>query len=116
MAREISLKEANNVLHEAEDAGLVHAGSNNQENLLFLCNCCSCCCHFMRLLAEHGYDEGVASSSYRAQCDEEKCSGCGICAEERCPVKAIELVSDKAQINTKTCIGCNHYWGGPGHR
>lgn len=106
MAREIGIEEANNVLREADDAGLVHAGSNNKENLLFLCNCCSCCCHFMRLLTEHGYDEGIASSSFMARSDDEQCSGCGICAEERCPVKAVELVSGKARVNTKTCIGC----------
>ncbi len=106
MAREIGLKEANDILHEADRAGLVHAGSNNMENLLFLCNCCSCCCHFMRLLTELGYDESLATSSYRVQSDDEKCSGCGICAEERCPISAIELVSEKSRINVKRCIGC----------
>ena len=106
MAREISLQQANKILDEAEEAGLVHAGSNNMQNLLFLCNCCSCCCHFMKLLTEHGYDQGIATSSYRARSDDEKCTGCGICAEERCPVKAIEMVSDKASIDHKRCIGC----------
>ncbi|MFZ2399015.1 MAG: TetR family transcriptional regulator C-terminal domain-containing protein [Smithella sp.] len=36
----------------------------------------------------------------------EDCTGCAICAEERCPMKAIEMKGDIAFVNTKECIGC----------
>ena len=36
--------------------------------------------------------------------DEEKCTGCGSCAEV-CPVEAIK-VSGKAKVDEDTCIDC----------
>ncbi|ADI02357.1 MAG TPA: 4Fe-4S binding protein [Syntrophothermus lipocalidus] len=106
IAREISLDEAREVLKRAEEAGLVHTGSNNRNNLLFICNCCPCCCHMLRLVTEHNYPNGLAKSSYLARIDAPECIGCGICAEERCPVKAIEMIEDIAVLNNDRCIGC----------
>lgn len=37
--------------------------------------------------------------------DKNDCSGCGICVEE-CPVDAILLVDEKAEINMEECIRC----------
>ncbi|MGI6649287.1 MAG: DUF362 domain-containing protein [Bacillota bacterium] len=106
IAREISLDEAIEVLKRAEEAGLVHSGSNNQNDLLFICNCCPCCCHMLRLITEHNNPNGLAKSSYLAKIDAPECIGCGICAEERCPVKAIEMREDIAILNNDKCIGC----------
>ena len=36
----------------------------------------------------------------------ETCTGCGICADERCPVKAITITDDVAFVNEAECIGC----------
>lgn len=106
IAREISLDEAKEVLTRAEESGLVHTGSNNQNNLLFICNCCPCCCHMLRLITEHNNPNGLAKSSYLAKIYTSECIGCGICAEERCPVKAIEMKEDIAILNNDKCIGC----------
>ncbi len=106
MARIISLEEALAVLKRAEEAGLVHTGSNNAERLIFLCNCCSCCCHFLRLITDHGYLGAVAKSSYRAGINEPECTGCGVCAEERCPVGAVTVEEGTARLNAERCIGC----------
>ena len=38
--------------------------------------------------------------------DEEKCTGCGTCANV-CPVSTIEIVDGKAKVNSDNCIGCN---------
>ncbi|MBS3943344.1 MAG: 4Fe-4S dicluster domain-containing protein [Dethiobacter sp.] len=35
-----------------------------------------------------------------------ECTGCSICADERCPVKAIGMENNTAVINTAECIGC----------
>ncbi|MBF7084301.1 4Fe-4S dicluster domain-containing protein [Desulfallas sp. Bu1-1] len=106
MARLISLQEAVEVLKRAEEAGLVHTGNNAADKLLFLCNCCPCCCHFLRLITEHNYTNAVAKSSYQARLDGSLCTGCGICAEERCPVKALNIEGDHAVFHPEKCIGC----------
>lgn len=36
--------------------------------------------------------------------DEAACSGCGVCVDS-CPVEAIEMVDDKANV-TDACIDC----------
>ena len=37
--------------------------------------------------------------------DKNECVGCGVCAEE-CPVGAISLVEEKAEIDMEKCIRC----------
>jgi ferredoxin len=37
--------------------------------------------------------------------DKDKCTGCGICIEE-CPVGAISMENEKAEINMNECIRC----------
>lgn len=106
MARIISREEAAEVLKRAEKAGLVHTGSNNADRLIFMCNCCPCCCHFLRLLTEHNYTEAIARSSYRASLNQADCSGCGICSGERCPVKAVTVEGETAALDAQRCIGC----------
>lgn len=106
MAKIISMDQALEVLKKAEKAGLVHSGSNSAQKLTFMCNCCPCCCHFMRVITEHGYSTGIAKSSYQASVNTGQCSGCGVCAEERCPVKAVTLEGETAVLNAEKCIGC----------
>ncbi len=105
IARAITLDEAIDILKKTEEAGLVHTGSNNQENLLFICNCCVCCCHMLRLITEHNFPDGVAKSSYIACLEDDLCTGCEICVE-RCPVGAIACDHDIAELSKDKCIGC----------
>lgn len=46
----------------------------------------------------------IEAGDFKAVIDLNKCSGCGICADN-CPVNAI-LVENKAHINHRLCKGC----------
>lgn len=48
----------------------------------------------------------VVNSHYYADIDPDKCSACGICADERCQVKAIEASGDFYSVIKERCIGC----------
>jgi Fe-S-cluster-containing hydrogenase component 2 len=37
--------------------------------------------------------------------DKEKCTGCGECVDS-CPLEAISMKDDKAQVDLDTCGGC----------
>lgn len=45
------------------------------------------------------------STSFKAVINENKCNGCGLCAE-KCVFKAIEIKNGKARINPFLCEGC----------
>jgi Na+-translocating ferredoxin:NAD+ oxidoreductase subunit B len=106
IARSSSLENALDILKKSEKAGLVHTGSNNAGKLLFLCNCCPCCCHFLRLITEHKFSEAVAKSSYYATVDPYRCSGCGKCITYRCPIGAIVIKEEVSNPREDVCIGC----------
>jgi Na+-translocating ferredoxin:NAD+ oxidoreductase subunit B len=105
-AREISREEAKKVLDSAEKAGLVHTSSNSQDRASFICNCCPCCCTILRGLTQLHLPHAFAPSGFQARVNPATCNGCGICAEERCPVGAIALQDDIAVVMPATCIGC----------
>jgi H+/Na+-translocating ferredoxin:NAD+ oxidoreductase subunit B len=100
----ISKEEALAVIDEAEERGLVHTVSNVAGGWDWICNCCSCCCEFLRALTEWQVDTAVVRN-YRAVVDDDACTGCGIC-EERCQVKAIAVADDLAAVDHDHCLGC----------
>ena len=100
----ITKEEAYEVLQKAEDAGLVHLTSNVESGHWFICNCCGCCCGVLNS-ARLGLPNFV-NSHYYAEIDPELCSACGICADERCQVKAINKGDDSCSVITRRCIGC----------
>ncbi|MEW5734245.1 MAG: 4Fe-4S binding protein [Thermodesulfobacteriota bacterium] len=106
LAREIGKDEALSVLKKAEEQGLVHTTSNAQDRLSFVCNCCSCCCTILRVMTEQDNPNAFARSRFAARVDESLCTGCGVCAEERCPMQAIDLPDGVAQVREERCIGC----------
>ena len=103
--RAISKKEAYEILKKSEEAGLVHLTSNVQGGQYYICNCCGCCCNVLNSVNKLGFSEGVNSHFY-AEIDEELCTSCGICADERCQVNAIEEKEDNYKIIHNKCIGC----------
>lgn len=104
--RYLSKQEMKEKLEEFDEAGLVHQINNAQERLTFVCNCCNCCCGLLRMSLEWGNPPVFTSSGFAPVVDEEACNGCGTCAEERCPVRAMEIVEEKAAVILERCIGC----------
>ena len=100
----ITKTQAYEVLKIAEEAGLVHLTNNTESGHWFICNCCGCCCGVLK-----GVKMGapnLINSHYYAQIDRALCNACGICAEERCQVAAIEEGEDTYKVIKEKCIGC----------
>jgi electron transport complex protein RnfB len=105
-ARQITNEEAHAVLKRAEEEGLVHTSTNSADTPYFLCNCCKCCCILLRGKTEFNIPHHFAPSGFLAAVKMEECTGCGICADERCPMDAIEIREDMALVTEEKCIGC----------
>ncbi|MFO7965414.1 MAG: 4Fe-4S binding protein [Desulfobacterales bacterium] len=103
---EISLGDALKRLKECEDAGLVHMARNNVAEDMFMCNCCSCCCHGLHMINDGSYTGAFAPSRFRVTFDADLCTGCGEC-ESRCQFQAI-TVNGIAQIDFDKCFGCGN--------
>ena len=106
LAKKITRQEADAVLRRAEEAGLVHTTNNCQDRLNLVCNCCPCCCTVLTGLTKLNTPHPFAKGRWFAVISEDLCSGCGLCLEERCPVKAIDLYDEKAVADPDRCIGC----------
>lgn len=105
--RVISKAEAYALLKKTEEEGCVHMTQNMQNGQIFICNCCKCCCAVLRSINELGIPAwDVVNSHYYAQVDPTQCISCGLCAEERCQVGAIEEGEEAYQIIPEKCIGC----------
>jgi NAD-dependent dihydropyrimidine dehydrogenase PreA subunit len=105
--RVISKEEAYRILKKAEEAALVHLTWNVENGHFFICNCCGCCCGVLRGINELGIPASkVVDSDYYAVIDPERCTGCGVCADERCQVRAIESGEEAYRIMEDKCIGC----------
>jgi electron transport complex protein RnfB len=107
-AREITRQETDEVLRRSEEAGLVHMSNNSQDRLNLVCNCCPCCCTILTCFTRINAPYPFARGRWYAIVDEALCTGCGICADQRCPVRAIDIEMDMAAIaiNEDICIGC----------
>ncbi|MCD6569317.1 MAG: 4Fe-4S binding protein [Deltaproteobacteria bacterium] len=105
-ARKISKEQAYDVLKRSEDAGLIHTSNNSADKATFICNCCPCCCTVLRGRTQLNLPHAFATSSYIAQIKDEDCTGCGICADQRCHMGAIDIKDDIASIIPERCIGC----------
>ena len=77
----LTKEEAYAVLRRADQAGLVHTVSNNQQGNWYICNCCTCSCGILRGMAELGIANVVASSAFINTVDETLCNACGLCVE-----------------------------------
>ena len=109
IARNISKKEALDIIKDVQKKGAVHQVYHEREDLdlpeVAICNCCWDCCGTIG-----SYNRGLipmrVRSYYVAQIAHESlCTGCGTCIKY-CPVKAMSVVSNKSRIDEAKCMGC----------
>ncbi len=104
--RIISKEEALNVITDAEEEGLIHCSYNVEKRQFFLCNCCPCCCLFLRGAKEFKAPHILVRSHFVAAIEQESCTACGVCANERCPMDAIVEHNGNYRVLAERCIGC----------
>ncbi len=104
--RTITREQALAILTRAEQEGLVHCTYNLQRQNMFVCNCCSCCCGFLRSLREFSAPHLLLRSNYVAVIDRERCAVCGYCLDSRCPVAAMAEQDGAVHVLPERCIGC----------
>lgn len=105
IGKAITKEEAYEVLRKSEEAGMVHLTSNVATGHYYICNCCGCCCGVLRSINELGVTEAIHSNFF-AEIDAESCVSCGVCADERCQINAIEEDGDTYRVIREKCIGC----------
>jgi len=104
MGRYISREEAMDIIHLANEAGLVLQPSNSKK-ASFICACCGCCCGVLRNIKRHPQPATIVSTPFIAALDEATCVGCGVCID-RCQMEALEMADGKARLDRDRCIGC----------
>ena len=106
IGREITKKEAMEVIRKSEEAGLVHLVDNAREGILHTCNCCGCCCWSVGTIRRRDIPRDVLMATYfLRETDYERCNGCGECVEI-CPVQAVKMEGDFPAVDKEWCIGC----------
>ena len=99
-ARQITREEALEIIHRAEENGLMHDIPNIEElgDSAAICNCCSCACFGLRAGLMFGARDAIRSN-FVAEIDEAKCVACAQCVET-CPGNALRL-------GQKLCSSCD---------
>ncbi|MFC2120870.1 ATP-binding protein [Bacteroidota bacterium] len=103
--RAIDKEEAIKILEAANKEGLVHTVNNAQEDVSYICNCCSCSCGFLRGMAEFGVKNSVARSDFFVQIDAELCNSCENCID-RCYFGALAIADESCEVDLDRCFGC----------
>jgi len=102
--RPLTRQGAYQTLRRAAQAGLVHCVSNNQSNVWYICNCCTCSCGVLRGMVDLGIANVVARSPFVNRVDENLCTGCGECLDS-CQFNALS-VNGVAKVQEIRCAGC----------
>ena len=105
-AKQISVEEGLEVLQRADEAGLVHTSNNSIDRANLICNCCSCCCTVLRGKTQLKNPNAFFTSSYLVKINDDLCTGCGICVDDRCPMGALKIEDNIAKLSADLCIGC----------
>jgi len=113
IGREVTLDELMEIMERAEKEGLVHETFNIQDTAMFVCNCCSCCCGFLKSVKELNNYGCTTKSNFDPKINRDLCTLCETCMK-MCPMNAIyhhwphqrDLSDDFMNIRLELCIGC----------
>jgi ferredoxin len=104
--RELTHDGAMQTLKRAAAAGLVHCVSNNQRDLWYICNCCTCSCGVLRGMKELGIANAVAHSAFINRVDDLLCNGCESCLSA-CQFDALSMtMAGVMVVDEIRCVGC----------
>lgn len=104
IGRPISHDEALDLLERCSQNGLVH-DTENMRKPRVICNCCSCCCAFLRPHVVYGLSLPIAASRYQTVVDPELCTNCDVCLD-RCSFGGLVPGEDCPTVQSGNCIGC----------
>jgi Pyruvate/2-oxoacid:ferredoxin oxidoreductase delta subunit len=105
LGREISKKEAIEILKRSEEAGLVHC-SVNRQNLDFVCNCCKDHCMLLITALAQPKPGLALNSGFQPEFDPEDCNSCEECIDN-CPSTALTMSEDDILLlDLNRCFGC----------
>jgi len=109
-ARRIDAAEGLDLLQQARAHNLVQCGDNVQNQVNFICHCCSCCCEAMLALRRLSIPHRQYSSNFIAIFSGATCTGCGKCLKY-CPIEAVTLVPhddgiEHPEVDRQLCLGC----------
>ena len=91
------------VQEATEKAGLVHNTNNWIESTGFICNCCGCCCGFLKMIKEYESSAWLEFSNFKVQAEPEECVGCGDCID-RCQMNALTLEGERILVKATTSV------------
>ncbi len=105
-ARQLSKKEAREVLEKSEEAGLIHMSQNTAEEIGFICNCDRWDCVSVTGTLKYEKPGLHFNSGFDPLISAEECTACETCID-RCPPEAMVLGdNDVPVINFDRCFGC----------
>ena len=104
LGREITKREALQILERSEDLGLVHQTINSDQPDV-ICNCCPCCCSLLRSIIVHSVRVASAASRFKPVVDKDLCIDCLTCTEA-CHFSAMVDDGGQRDFVTENCFGC----------
>jgi len=107
-AKLISKERALEILELSYDHNLIQFAENVQDDVGFICNCCSCCCMALKGAKKMGIPQTISSSNFIATLDD-KCVSCKKCVPV-CPVGCFNVEQcdgkDQVTFDPTLCLGC----------
>ncbi len=106
LARMVTREEAEGIVAQAAEAGLVHFVDNAAGHVKHNCNCCGDACWNVGTIRRRKIPRDALMATYFLRTtNDDECTGCGVCVDV-CPVQALTLVDDVAHVDLEWCIGC----------
>ncbi|MCA1905241.1 MAG: 4Fe-4S binding protein [Desulfarculus sp.] len=107
LAQAVDFQTAMGAMERAEMAGLVHVTANVSGAANFICNCCGCCCLFLKTVTQLKRPGAIAAAGWLAVVDPDNCVACGQC-QEVCQVAAPQPDDETMAVDASLCLGCGH--------